>query len=206
VPRMSTAGDDRPRTASDLSPVTLALASLASVVATVTVSRFGLAGTLAGAALAPVVIAVVRELGRSPVERVVRLPSGARTVVERGPRVRPRTVALTAGLAFAGAVAFFTVPDMIAGTSVVSDRPSTFFSPGDGTPGSDGGATTTPTGTGDAPVTAPPADDPATAPEPVTTAPAPATTTPAEPPPAATAPAPTPPPPATPAAPAQPPG
>jgi hypothetical protein len=178
---MSTPGDDRPRASSDLSPVTLALASLASVVATVIVSRFGLAGTLAGAALAPVVIAVVRELGRTPVERVVRLPSGARAVVERRPRVRPRTVALTAGIAFAAAVAVFTVPDLIAGTSVVSDRPSTFFSPGDRRPDG-GGVTTAPTGTGDAPVTAPPADAPETAPAP--------TTAPADPPPTETAPAP----------------
>ena len=47
---MSTAGDSRPRATSDLSPLTLGLASLASVVATVMVSRFGLAGTVAGAA------------------------------------------------------------------------------------------------------------------------------------------------------------
>ncbi len=179
---MSTPGDDRPRASSDLSPVTLALASLASVVATVTVSRFGLAGTLAGAALAPVVIAVVRELGRTPVERVVRLPSGARAVVERRPRVRPRTVALTAGIAFAATVAIITVPDLIAGTSVVSDRPSTFFSPRDRPPDG-GGVTTAPSDAGEEPVTAPPAGTPETAP-------APATTAPADPPPAATAPAP----------------
>lgn len=215
-PEMSTAGDHRPRTTPDLSPLTLGLASLGSVVATVMVSRFGLAGSLAGAALAPVVIAIVRELGRRPVERVVRLPSGARAIVERRPRVRPRTVAVTAVVAFAVAVAAFTIPDMIAGTSVVSDRPSTFFSGGGGDSG--GGTTTTTTTTEGGTVTAPPAgtvtapDPEVTAPTPTTTAP-PATTT--APPPAGTtpvvpaAPAATTPdlaPPPTSTAPAQPPG
>lgn len=193
---MSSAGDDRPRVPPDLSPLTLGLASLASVVATVLVSRFGLAGTLAGAALAPVVIAVVRELGRRPVERVVRLPSGARTVVRRAPRVRPRAVALTAGLAFAAAVTAITVPDVIAGTSVVSDRPTTFFSPGGGS--GEGAATTTPSSTGGEPaVTAP-----TTAPQPTPTAPAPDT---APAPATVTAPQPAPPPPAAAPAPVAPP-
>lgn len=48
------------------------------MVATVLASQFGLAGTILGAALAPVVVTVVAELGRRPVERVARLPSGAR--------------------------------------------------------------------------------------------------------------------------------
>ncbi|WP_217923373.1 hypothetical protein [Miltoncostaea oceani] len=214
---MSSAGDSRPRATSDLSPLTLGLASLGSVVATVMVSRFGLAGTVAGAALAPVVIAIVRELGRKPVERVVRLPTGARAVVRRRPDVRPRTVAVTAALAFAAAVAVFTVPDMLAGSSVVSERPSTFFSggTGGGDGGGGGGTTTTPATTDGDPTVTAPADPAVTAPgpettAPVTTAPAdpPATTTapaPATPVPAATAPAPVPAPPAT-AAPVQPPG
>jgi hypothetical protein len=85
------------------------------------------------------VVAVVRELGRRPVERVTRLPSGARTLVRRGPRVRWPVVATTGAVAFVAAVALFTVPDLIAGSSVVSDRPSTFFSPED--PSGGGGDT-----------------------------------------------------------------
>ncbi len=164
---MSSAGHDRPRASSDLSPLTLGLASVGSVIATVVVSRFGLAGTVAGAAVAPVVITMVRELGRRPVERVVRLPSGARTVVRRGPRVRPRTVALTAGVAFVVAVAAFTIPETISGSSVVSERPSTFFSPGDGDGG--GGTTTSPERTTGEPEVAPATEGVESAPAPETT-------------------------------------
>ena len=183
---MSSAGDSRPRASAGLSPVTLGLASLGSVVATVLVSQFGLAGTILGAALAPVVVTVVAELGRRPVERVARLPSGARAVVTRRPRVRWGLVGLTSAAAFAAAVAFFTVPDLIAGDSVVSDRPTTFFgASGDGSGGAEPSAptTTAPETTTTAPETTtapaetapeaqpPPASEPA---EPRLTAPAPA--------------------------------
>lgn len=191
---MSSRGQDQPRIPPELSPVTLGLAAVASAAATVTVSRFGLAGTVLGAALAPVVVAVVRELGRRPVERVVRVPTGTRAIVRRGPRVRPRVVAITAGVAFLAVVAFFTVPDLIRGSSVVSERPSTFFSRGDGS-GSQGAPATTTT-TDQEPVEAPPEQEPATtAPEEPATTDAPAVTAPQEAPvPAQTAPVPAPPP------------
>jgi hypothetical protein len=193
--------DDRRGVAPDLSPVTLGLASLGSVAATVLVSRFGIAGTLTGAALAPVVVAVVREMGRRPVERVARLPSGARALTRRRPGIRWPLVGTTAAVAFAVAVAAFTVPDLIAGESVVSERPTTFFSPGDGGDGSgapagDTGreARTTPeagtTGTAPTAPTTPTATAPVPAPPgATTTVPAPPLpTAPAEP----TAPAPAP--------------
>jgi hypothetical protein len=199
---MSSAGDNRPRASSALSPVTIAFASLGSVVATVLVSRFGLAGTVLGAALAPVVVTLVSELGRRPVERVARLPAGARAVVSRRrrPGVRWGLVALSSAVAFAVAVAFFTVPDLIRGESVVSDRPTTFFgSPGDGSQGgSDAPATTAPATTAPQTPTAPAETapeaqpPPPTAPvEPQSTAPAPdAGAAPAEPAPAPAVPAP----------------
>jgi len=188
---MSSAGDSRPRSSPGLSPVTVAMASLGSVVATALVSGFGLAGTLAGAALAPVVVSLVAELGRRPVERVVRLPSGARALVERRPRVRPRVVVLTAAAGFAIAVAFFTLPDLISGSSVVGERPTTFFSRGDGSgsagaPADDRRERTEPETTEAAPTTTAP-QEPAT-----TTAPTTTTAPAAEPPPATPAPLPVP--------------
>jgi hypothetical protein len=141
---MSSGGDRPPRASAGLSPITLDLASLGSVVATVLVSQFGLAGTILGAALAPVVVTVVAGLARRPVERVARLPSGARAIVSRRARVRWKLVGLTSAAAFAVAVAFFTLPDLIAGDSVVSDRPTTFFhAPDDGSGGGEPSAPAT---------------------------------------------------------------
>jgi hypothetical protein len=209
---MSSAGDSRHRSSSGLNPMTVALASLGSVVATALVSGFGLAGTLAGAALAPVVVSLVGEIGRRPVERVVRLPSGARALVERRPRVRPRVVALTAAAGFAIAVGVVTLPDLIAGESVVSERPTTFFSDGGGSGGSGApaqgdGRTEPEMRTETAPAVTAPEDPatttaPATEPPPATTAP-PVTPAPVAPAPVTPAPAPPPAaPPADPAAPA----
>ena len=190
---MSSAGDSRPQRSSRLNPVTVAMASMGSVVATALVSGFGLAGTLMGAALAPVVVSLVGEIGRRPVERVVRLPSGARALVERRPHVRPRVVAATAAAGFVIAVAFFTLPDLIAGESVVSERPTTFFSRSDG-----GGGSGAPTEeeretesemrTETAPTVTAPEDLATTTTAPTTSAPAPVD--PAVPPDAAPAPAP----------------
>jgi hypothetical protein len=190
---MSSGGDSPPRASAGLSPVTLGLASLGSVVATVLVSQFGLAGTILGAALAPVVVTVVAELARRPVERVARMPSGARAIVSRRARVRWKLVGLTSAAAFAVAVAFFTVPDLIAGDSVVSDRPTTFFhAPNDGSGGGEpiAPATTTPETTTTAPelptaptetapeAQPPPATEPA---EPQPTAPVPTPAVPVDP-------------------------
>jgi hypothetical protein len=204
---MSTGGETRPSRSTELSPITLGIASLASVVATIVVSRFGLAGTVTGAALTPVVVALVRELQR-PAARVSRLPGSTRAVVSRRlERVRWPVVAGTAAAAFAVAVAAFSVPDLLAGDSVVSDRPTTFFSSGDDGSGGGGGTTAPQTTTAPEETTAPEtttAPEATTAPE-TTTAPE-ATTAPGVPtaPPAATAPAP-PIPPATTAPPAVPP-
>ena len=195
---MSSAGDERSRISPDLSPLTLGLASLAAVVATLVVSRFGLAGTVAGAALTPVLVTVVREVVRRPAERVTRLPSGARVLTGRVPRVRPRVVVLTSLLAFVIAVAAFTIPDLLRGSSVVSDRDSTFFGGGGG--GGGGGATTT-TPTTRTDTTGATVEAPTTAPEEGVTAPLPEITVPTiTAPPATTVPAPVAPP--TPTAPA----
>lgn len=203
---MSRPGDERSRISPELSPGTLGLASLSAVVATLLVSRFGLAGSLAGAALTPVVVTVVRELARNPVEKVVRLPSGARALAGRAPRVRPRVVVITSVIAFVVAVAAFTIPELLRGSSVASDRDSTFFSGGGGG-GGGGGATTTEdapavttrAGTVEAPATAP--EEGATAPLPEVTVPT-ITAPPAVPATPAPAPAPEPVAPAAPAAPA----
>ncbi|WP_217913586.1 hypothetical protein [Miltoncostaea marina] len=191
---------DEKRLPAELSPLTLFLAAFGSVVATLLVSRFGLAGTITGAALTPIVITVARELARRPAERVarlpsevVRLPTGGRGLVERLPQVRPKVIAATAAAAFAIAVAVFTVPDLIAGESVVADRPSTFFSGGGRGGGGEAPATTTTTTTTPAGTITAPAE---TVEAPATTAPdtttAPATTAPPATTPAPPAPAPTP--------------
>lgn len=183
-----TAEHPRSPSSTELSPVTLGLASLGSVLATLLVSRFGIAGTIAGAALAPVVIALVKELGRRPVTTIARLPSGARAVVRRRPGVRWSLVGITAAVGFAVAVAAFTVPDLLAGESVVSERPSTFFSaggdggadPGSGSPADDRTRTApeepesiTTTPPEDAPTTTAPPAAAAPPPDPAATAPAP---------------------------------
>ena len=125
---------------SAIAPGTLAAAAVGSAAATFLVARFGLAGTIAGAAITPVVISVVSELvrrsaarrGRRTEARPVR--EGGRTVY-RAPRGRPRLrfswrrVVATAAAAFALVVAGITVADFAFGNSVASDRDSTFLSP-----------------------------------------------------------------------------
>ena len=196
---MSRDPEQQPRRSSDLAPSALAVAAFASVVATGVIGRFGLTGTVLGAALLPVLITIVRELGKAPAERMTRIrvprPDGRHLRLRR-----PRwgVVATTSAAAFAIAVAVFTIPDMITGRSVVSDRPSTFFSRGAGTtagdePGAErpAPATTTEEEAPEAPATT----APATVTEPETETAPPATTAPAPPeaaPPATTAPAPEP--------------
>jgi hypothetical protein len=188
--RSRASADAGPRGPQRLSPFTLVFASLGSVIATALVSRFGLTGTVVGAALTPVVIALVGEV-RRPVERIVRLPGGRRVLFRRRPGVRWRIVAITAGAAFAVAVAAFTIPDLITGESAVSKRSTTFFSTAPKTPATEtpgGGTTTTEPATTTAPeVTTQTETTTVTAPE-TTTAPAPVSTAPApEPTPAAPA-------------------
>ncbi|MDX6645707.1 MAG: hypothetical protein QOK40_1434, partial [Miltoncostaeaceae bacterium] len=149
---------------SELSLEALAIASVASLVATIVLSRFGLAGTLTGAALTPVIVTVVKELAGRPARRIVRpltdeasrlvnRPSGApqpsaepppqpAAAVEERPvfrepwwtRVRWKTTLAVAALAFAICVAFFTLPELLLGQSLTSDRGSTFFSEGPQSP------------------------------------------------------------------------
>lgn len=141
---------------SELNLVTLGLAALASVIATVGVARLGLAGSILGAALAPVIITLVKEYGRKPITGVAAIgqaarkagrarpaearppvtPLGAepapitihRTPRHRLARVRWGRVIVTSAIAFVVAVGVFTIPDLIAGQSIVSGRDTTFFS------------------------------------------------------------------------------
>lgn len=194
---MSRDPDQRPRRSSDLAPSALAVAAFASVVATSVIGRFGLTGTVLGAALLPVLITIVRELGKAPAERMTRIrvprPGGRRLGLRR-----PRwgVVATTSAAAFAIAVAVFTIPDLITGQSVVSDRPSTFFSRGAGGAAGDGPGAERPapaTTTGEEAPEAPAPTAPTTVTEPGTETAPPATTAPAPPgaaPPATTEPAP----------------
>ncbi|MDQ3894264.1 MAG: hypothetical protein M3292_06320, partial [Actinomycetota bacterium] len=140
---------DRPeRRSSEISLGNLALASFGSLVATFLIGRLGVAGTLIGAALTPVLIALAQELVRRPGRRVRETTAGAVTkpvaavakplasrrerglsirsrLAQLGQRVSWRSVLLTGGLAFAIAVAVYTIADVAAGDSVVADRPST---------------------------------------------------------------------------------
>jgi len=209
---------------SDLSLEALAIASIASLVATIVLSRFGLASTLVGAALSPAIVSVVKELARRPTTRIVRpltgeasrlvhRPSGApqptggqpppppppeevphRPVFRerRWSHVRWKPTLVIAGVAFAICVAFFTVPEMLLGESLTSDRGSTFLS--DSPQHSAPPVTTATTGTATVTTTVATTTVTATA-----TVPAVTSTTPTAPPPPTTpaAPAPTAPAPAT---------
>jgi hypothetical protein len=145
------------RSSSDVAPSTLLIAAIASVAATAVVSRFGLESTLLGAGLTPVVVTLVREFARRPVEQVSAVTHAAgnwghwrRRRAEAPPedpeaappprpiapapgrvgRIRWGVVGAATLVGFLAAVAFFTVPDLIAGQSLVSNRDSTFFSGG----------------------------------------------------------------------------
>ena len=135
--------DDR-RDSSGISATTLALAALGSAAATFVIARFGLEGTIAGAALMPVVVALVTELARRPARRVrartgavrpTRAPDAPPRRVyraEREPRVALGRVSwsrvfATAGVAFGLVVGAVTIADIGLGRSVASDRDTTFF-------------------------------------------------------------------------------
>jgi hypothetical protein len=182
---------------------TLALASLGSAAATFLIARFGLGGTLVGAALSPVIVALVAEAVRRPAEGIrsragaVRPRSGAaragRTVyrAERRPRlgfdrVSWRRVLLTGVAAFALVVTAVTVADLGLGNSVASDRDTTFFRRAETDPKSpaekpDEEAPTVPTETVP-PETPPPEEEPGTttSPEAVPLETTPSETTPPE--------------------------
>ena len=136
------AKDRRERRSSEISPANLALASFGSLVATFLLARLGIAGTLIGAALTPILITLAQELVRRPIRRVRQKATAVVDTPGAAPRDRPsigsrvgrlarlvswRSVLVTSGLAFAIVVAVFTIADFAAGDSVVADRPSTFF-------------------------------------------------------------------------------
>jgi hypothetical protein len=167
-------GVTRTRSGSDVAPSTLLIAALASVAATAVVSRFGLESTLLGAGLTPVVVTIVREIARRPVQQVGAItavagswgpwrhqqaeappdepeaappPRPVPPAPSRAGRVRWGVVGAATIVGFLAAVAFFTVPDLIAGQSLVADRDSTFFSSSDGGPKEPAPTTTTTTET-----------------------------------------------------------
>lgn len=140
------------KTRSDLTIGTLVPASLASVAATFLLARLGLTGTLLGAALIPIIIAVVRELSRPPAEGVAKATKrglgGSRAETPTASHSRDhsppgpsatwnsrlsflswRRILLTGTAAFAITIAVFTIPELVLGESVADDRRTTFFTP-----------------------------------------------------------------------------
>ncbi len=131
--------DNRPR--SGISPQTLIIASVASVAASFAVARIWGPGTLLGAAAAPVIIALISEMLRRPMRTATatarKMPTRDRptppdTSLAHDPAAawRPRWgLAVATGLAaFAIVVGVFTVPDLVAGSSITGNgQPTTFF-------------------------------------------------------------------------------
>ena len=189
--------ETRPR--GDLAPRTLIAAAVAGGVATASMSQLGLAGSLIGGAVTPIVVIVAREFvlraadrvpqqlprrngapvggddapsnGADPVRPAGASPSTPRfrapdTRTRRARRLGWRGAAVTAATAIAIVVGAFTLPELITGESLVTDRRSTFFDRGS--------AATTPTTT--EPPTTPTTTDPAATVPDTRTAPPPATT------------------------------
>lgn len=131
----------------DLTAGNLLPAALGGVAAALLVSSFGIAGSLVGAALAPVAYLMVKEITRGPTERVVarrgpprrgapegefpdrvsRDPGPSVRRAYRGNRRRWPYIAVPAALAFVIAVGVVTVPELIAGSSLTGERRTTFF-------------------------------------------------------------------------------
>ena len=153
--RGSSSKEQRPP--SHISLQTLIIASIASAAASFAASRIWGSGTLVSAAATPVVVALVSEFLRRPVQTVAKtaqkvptvqtLPLHRRTVpapgdstttskddsgttphAETGAWHRWRLAVVTGVLAFAIVVAVFTVPDLLAGHSITGNgQPTTFF-------------------------------------------------------------------------------
>lgn len=160
--------------------------ALGGVASALALSYFGVAGSVIGAALGPVVFLLVKELTRGPTEEVVARSAGRRgapaTEGEGGApppatRVvvrRRRDLALGALLATAAvsallAIALITIPELIRGESLVGSGRTTLFDSGGGGSGGAGGGEEVLTETVTAPSTE---EEPGT-----TTAPATETTT-----------------------------
>ena len=107
------------------------LAGAGSALAAVLLSGLGLVGTVIGAALTPIIIITVQELGQRPVERVAAVSRVARDGVVQGPvtrlrlweRIRWRRVLVLAGAAFAVTVAAFTAVELLLDRPVATERP-----------------------------------------------------------------------------------
>ena len=151
----------------NISPGALALAALASAVATLVIGRFGLAGTVIGAALMPVLIALVSEAARRPARRLTRVrPRRLADGATRDPPLHRRAVralerrefswrrVLVTGLGgFVLVVAVFTIADLGLGDSVASDRRTTFFGGGEPSPRKERDERREPATTGESPAT-----------------------------------------------------
>jgi hypothetical protein len=135
---------------SGVNPVTLGAAAIAAVVAAVVVSRFWQSGTLMATAMTPVIVALVKELVERPAHRVSAItPRPPSRVVERAapdveappppaigrdeltqmrvygrarttPGRRWKLALVTGVLGFAICVGALTLPELVAGRSVVS--------------------------------------------------------------------------------------
>ncbi len=188
---------------SDFTVANVVSSACGGVASALLLSRFGVTGSLLGAALGPVVFLVAKELTKHSTNRAVdalprplarrpddepREVGGVAPVVEGGDRAsggrrwrRRHTwmLATTAVVATVIAMAAITLPELIAGRSIVSDRRTTLFSSGDAQPSRPArpaaATTTAPTTTGGAAV-APPG---VTSSTPAAPTPAPASTSPA---------------------------
>lgn len=123
----------RPGRGDGISVVTLVIASAASASAAFVVSRVWGTGTLIGAAVTPIIVAIVTELLRRPAHRLPDLRTGASqvpsapaeaplepgqppmTVYRAGPRREWRLVAITAVAAFVIGVGVYVGIDRLAG-------------------------------------------------------------------------------------------
>ena len=168
-------------TRAGISPQTLIIASVASAAASFTVARLWGPGTLAGAAAAPVIVALVAEFLRRPVRTVAatakRVPTARHPDTRPRPDPRPhpdgrpqphttrrrprwRAAVATGLLSFAIVVGVFTVPDLLAGHSITGNgRQTTFFGSSSivqqtTSPATTGAITTAGTHTSPAPTTA----------------------------------------------------
>lgn len=182
--------ESAPRSRGELTPSGLLLPSAGAVLAALVTTRLGLAGTIIGTALAPMILILVKEVGHSPVKRASRTAGTVRAAARRTARsplerVRWPVVAAGTALAFAVAVAVITVPELAIGESIGGERRLTFAAPEGGRGG--GGATpatTAPVTTEEAPATSAPEPQPDPVPpetDPVDPAPAEPAPAPADP-------------------------
>jgi MFS family permease len=145
----------RADTGGRLSLRALAIASVASATAAIVTSRLWAPGAALAAALTPVIVAIVSELLSRPAEHVSRVrayrrrasaggmeppvderpddQNGARTATGRATRIygrrrfRLKVALVTAAIAFVVAVAAVTLPELLFGKAVATDRQTTLF-------------------------------------------------------------------------------